>query len=122
MTLKSNPRFVVGCAGIHAGKRRHLIGYWVGAGYRKRGYAREAARALAQYGFDMLNLTDIEIACRVNNPASRRMIEKLGARSPRLSLQESRILARRVPTLVYTLTCDDWARRAANSKSSGAVA
>lgn len=104
LTLKSNPRYAVGGAGIHKGERVHMIAYWVGAAFRKRGYASEAARALAEYGFKTLDLPVIEISCRTHNHASRRIIERLGGRRPKLRMGWSRMLGRKMPTLYYDVT------------------
>ncbi len=110
ITLKNNPRYAVGAAGLHEGKNNHIIGYWVGAAYRRRGYVGEAARALAQYGFETLELPVIEIACRTHNLASKRIIERLGGRRPKLRMDWSRMGNRYVPTLVYDVTYMDFLR------------
>ncbi|MDZ4790104.1 MAG: GNAT family N-acetyltransferase [Hyphomicrobiales bacterium] len=104
LTLKSNPCYAVGAAGLHTGKHGYLIGYWVGAAFRRRVYASEAARALAQYGFETLELPVIEISCRTHNHASRRIIERLGGRGPKLRMGWSRMLGQKMPTLYYDVT------------------
>src|SRR5262245_29763646 len=47
MTLRTNPRLIVGGAGLdwQPGDAPE-IGYWVGAAHRRRGFAGEATRAL----------------------------------------------------------------------------
>jgi RimJ/RimL family protein N-acetyltransferase len=54
------------------------IGYWLAVGCWGKGYATEAARAVLDYGFLELGFDVIRGAARVNNPASRRVLEKCG--------------------------------------------
>jgi [ribosomal protein S5]-alanine N-acetyltransferase len=57
---------------------RAEIGYWIGVPYWGNGYATEAARALLHYGFDQLKLNRIYASHFSNNPASGRIMAKLG--------------------------------------------
>lgn len=54
------------------------LGYWVAKPYWGKGYATEATRALIHYGFTELNLNRIEADYFANNPASGRVMQKLG--------------------------------------------
>jgi RimJ/RimL family protein N-acetyltransferase len=56
------------------------LGYWVGVGYWGRGYASEAAAAILHCGFLELGLTRVTARCLVRNPASARIITRLGLR------------------------------------------
>ena len=58
--------------------RRGELGYWIGVPYWNRGYATEAAGALVAYGFNELGLNRIEAQYITRNPASGRVMEKLG--------------------------------------------
>jgi RimJ/RimL family protein N-acetyltransferase len=71
---------VIGAGGIHdmAEGRTPEIGYWLGAPYRGRGYATEAARALIDHAFTALGYDRLVAGARVSNPASRRVLEKCG--------------------------------------------
>ena len=62
---------------VHA---RAEIGYWIGVPYWNDGYCTEAARALVAFGFDTLDLHRIESRHFVRNPASGRVLVKLGMR------------------------------------------
>jgi [ribosomal protein S5]-alanine N-acetyltransferase len=57
---------------------RAELGYWVGKPYWGRGYATEAARALVEYGFDTLGLHRIYARYLTRNPASGRVLHKIG--------------------------------------------
>ncbi|MBE9157390.1 GNAT family N-acetyltransferase [Nodosilinea sp. LEGE 06152] len=54
------------------------LGYWVGRPFWGRGYATEAGAALIAFGFDTLGLNRINAIHFGDNPASGRVMEKLG--------------------------------------------
>ncbi|MCP3903445.1 MAG: GNAT family N-acetyltransferase [Planctomycetes bacterium] len=54
------------------------LGYWIAVPYWKRGLATEASRAVIDYGFRDLDLHRIEAHCFISNPASGRVLEKVG--------------------------------------------
>ncbi len=57
---------------------RGTLGYWVGREYWGRGYCTEAARALLAQAFGTLGLNKIDAECLCRNPASARVLVKLG--------------------------------------------
>lgn len=57
---------------------RGELGYWVGRPYWGRGYVTEAAAAVMKYGFETLGLNRIEAHYLSRNPASGRVMQKLG--------------------------------------------
>lgn len=54
------------------------LGYWIGKPYWNRGYATEAAKAVVAYGFEVLKLNRIHARRFKRNPASGRVLEKIG--------------------------------------------
>jgi len=56
------------------------LGYWLGRPWWGRGYATEAAGAVVAWAFDALDVARVYAHCMVRNPASRRVLEKLGMR------------------------------------------
>ena len=71
---------LVGAVGLHL-KLEHLraeLGYWIGVPFWNRGYATEAAEAVMRFGFDELGLNRIQAGHFARNPASGRVMEKLG--------------------------------------------
>ncbi len=54
------------------------IGYWIGRPWWGRGYATEAGSALVRHCFRIARLPRLTCCHFVDNPASRRVIEKLG--------------------------------------------
>lgn len=65
---------------IEAEHRRAELGYWIGVPYWGNGYATEAATALVKYGFSTLGLHRIFASHVTNNPASARVLRKIGMR------------------------------------------
>jgi [ribosomal protein S5]-alanine N-acetyltransferase len=58
--------------------QRAELGYWIGKPYWNQGYCTEAARAALQFGFEQLGLNRIFAHHFLRNPASGRVMQKLG--------------------------------------------
>ncbi len=75
--------FFLGGCGLnrfdHANRTAN-IGYWVRTSRTKGGVATTAAQLLVKFGFGDLELNRIEIMAAVDNKASQRVAEKVGAR------------------------------------------
>ncbi|MEZ4703362.1 MAG: GNAT family N-acetyltransferase [Rhodothermales bacterium] len=56
------------------------LGYWLGVTYWGMGYATEAAHAAVRYGFNDLGLNRIYAAHFSSNPASGKILVKIGMR------------------------------------------
>jgi RimJ/RimL family protein N-acetyltransferase len=54
------------------------LGYWLGVPFWGQGYCTEAARAVIEYGFSTLALHRIQAHHLGNNPASGRIMQKVG--------------------------------------------
>ena len=54
------------------------LGYWIGRPYWNRGYCTDGVRRVLQYGFDELALNRIHARHLTRNPASGRVMEKVG--------------------------------------------
>ena len=67
----------IGLIGDSANESAEL-GYWIGKPYWNRGYCTEAARAMLRYGFEQLNLNRIHAFYMTKNPASGRIMQKIG--------------------------------------------
>jgi ribosomal-protein-alanine N-acetyltransferase len=62
-------------------KREHQraeLGYWIATDCWNRGYATEASQRLIQFGFEILMVHRIEARHFLRNPASGRVMQKLG--------------------------------------------
>ena len=74
---------LIGAIGLQLA-RQHAsaeLGYWIGKPFWNRGYCTEAAQAVVRYGFDVLGLNRLHAAYFKRNPASGRVMQKLGMRS-----------------------------------------
>lgn len=71
---------LAGCVSLRVNDaHRHAeLAYWIGRPFWGRGYATEAARAVLRYGFGELKLNRIFAAAMTANPASSRVMAKLG--------------------------------------------
>jgi len=79
ITLKEAGR-LIGAIGlvrtpIH---RRAELGYWIGVPHWGNGYCTEAAREIIRYGFETLDIHKINAHHLNENPASGRVMEKVG--------------------------------------------
>jgi [ribosomal protein S5]-alanine N-acetyltransferase len=60
------------------GEGRAELGYWIAKPFWGRGYATEAGRAMIAFGFESLGLNKIHAAVFTKNPASDRVLRKIG--------------------------------------------
>ena len=70
----------LGIVGLHIQKIHHMaeIGYWIGKPYWGNGYCSEAAARVLAFAFDDLRLNRVYAAAMTRNPASSRVMEKIG--------------------------------------------
>ena len=82
ITLRSEPAALVGCVGLdrHDPNDRAELGYWIGVPHWGKGYATEASAAMLRWGFESLSFNKIIAHHFARNPASGRVLEKLGMR------------------------------------------
>ncbi len=64
--------------GIVAEHERGTLGYWVGVPYWGQGYMTEAAQRVLQYAFEERHLVNVVAQSFHTNPASGRVLEKIG--------------------------------------------
>lgn len=83
------------------------IGYWVRESLQRQGIATRAARTMAEFGFETLKLTRLEIVAAADNVPSRGVAEKLGATFE--CVARNRLLVRGTPVAaaVYSLIPGD---------------
>ena len=79
ITLRTDKNFI-GTMGLELEpeNERAELGYWIGKPYWNRGYATEAAKAIVAYSFKVLKLNRIYAYHFTRNPASGRVLEKIG--------------------------------------------
>jgi len=69
---------LVGGVGLHAREGLPELGYWLAKGHWGKGYATEAATLAVVFGAAELGLSAIEAGYFEDNPASGRVLRKLG--------------------------------------------
>jgi len=79
VALRENDR-LIGGIGLRLVEQHQQaeLGYWLGVPYWGKGYATEAGREMLRYGFEQLNLHRIFATYFTSNPASGRVLKKLG--------------------------------------------
>ena len=87
---------------------RGEIGYALARTYWGQGLATEAAGAVVRYGFTALGLHRIEARCRDDNPASERVMQKLGMTYEGTLRECAWIKGGFVTTKVYSLLRHEW--------------
>jgi len=85
------------------------VGYWLGVPYWGRGFATEAVRALIDHAFGDLEHETLISGARVNNPASRRVLEKCGFQWTGVQLSRIRAINSAAPIDRFRLDRGLWA-------------
>ena len=75
--LRKADRVYLGCCAIHPALHFEF-GYWFGEPFWGQGIATEAARRVARFAFDELGATQLFAGYMHDNPASGRVLTKLG--------------------------------------------
>ena len=80
ITLKGSGELIgtISLMDFTRGSNHARIGFWIGLPYWNMGYCTEAGKAILKYGFVERGLNRIHTAYMVSNPASGRVLEKLG--------------------------------------------
>jgi RimJ/RimL family protein N-acetyltransferase len=86
------------------------LGYWIGLPFWRKGYATEAAREGVRYAFEDVRLNRIYARCMVRNPASVRVLEKLGMTREGLLRQNLRRWEQFEDAYIYSILRSEWPR------------
>lgn len=98
--------------GVCSYERRQMkepeIGYWLGEPYWGKGYMSEAVRAVIAQAFTVAGHPRLVSGCRLQNLASRRVLEKAGFEHVGLGEIDSLVLKTKVPGHRFTLSRERW--------------
>jgi [ribosomal protein S5]-alanine N-acetyltransferase len=94
-------------------QRRAEMGYWIGLPFWGKGYCTEAARALLDYGFRELDLNRIAADHLARNPASGRVMRKIGMTREGRLREHARKWDRFEDVVVYGILRKEWAAQLA---------
>jgi RimJ/RimL family protein N-acetyltransferase len=91
------------------------LGYWIGLPFWNKGYATEAASRLVAYGFEDLALNRIAAQHLARNPASGRVMQKLGMSHEGTLRQGTMKWGKFEDLEVYAILGSEWRARSAAS-------
>jgi RimJ/RimL family protein N-acetyltransferase len=99
----------VGVCSVDSREDGPEVGYWLGVPYWGCGFATEAVRALIDHAFGDLEHEALISGARVNNPASRRVLEKCGFQWIGVRLSRIRAINSAAPIDRFRLDRGLWA-------------
>lgn len=110
--IDSNDRILGNCGLYRLEPKNNVgeLGYWVRSTATSQGVATEATRQLCQFGFEEAGLERIEILMSIENIASRRVAEKVGAVREGLLRERLKINGRRHDCLLYSILKHEFRR------------
>ncbi len=79
------------------------LGYWIGHEYWNKGYCTEAAEAVLTYGFTDLGLNRIHASHLARNPASGKVMQKIGMQHEGVQREHTRKWDRYEDLVIYGL-------------------
>jgi [ribosomal protein S5]-alanine N-acetyltransferase len=110
ITLKADEQ-LVGTVGLRDVDHEHSqaeMGFWVALEAWGKGYATEAASAILGFGFEKLQLNRIYAHHMVRNPASGRVLEKIGMKKEGLLRERVRKWEVFEDVVVLAMLRSDW--------------
>jgi RimJ/RimL family protein N-acetyltransferase len=101
---------LVGAIGLHvsASNARAELGYWIGVPFWGQGYATEAGRAVVGYAFAALDLNRVLAYHLGSNPASGRVMQKIGMIREGCLRQHTEKWGVLEDLVVYGILRDEW--------------
>jgi ribosomal-protein-serine acetyltransferase len=112
---------IVGLVGFNRIEQRDrigYIGYWLAQSHRGRGIMTESCRSLINYGFTMLKLNRVVIACATGNHHSRAIPLRLGFTHKGSVRNAEWLYTEFVEHDLYALSVEDWKKAAVYLPSS----
>ena len=97
--------------------RRAELGYWIALDCWNRGYATEASQTLIDFGFEVLRLHRIEARHFLRNPASGRVMQKVGMKQEGVERDQVLKWDRFESLAVYSILEAEWRATRANSRA-----
>lgn len=112
--FRSDEGSIVGSAGLNRRDRVNRsanLGYWVRSDRTGQGIATSAARLVARFGFQTLQLERITIQAALGNRASQRVAQKLGAQYEGVARRAVRVGDEQQDAACFSLIPADWTER-----------
>ena len=118
VTLKDDDR-LIGAVGLREINREHShaeMSLWIDVDQWGKGYATEAARAVLRLAFERLKLNRVYAHHMVRNPASGRVLEKIGMQPEGMLRQCVRKWGVFEDVVIRAIVRADWSKAAANHR------
>ena len=93
---------------VNRDHQRAEIGYYVGVAHWGHGYATEAGRALVRHGFEELALNRVHAEHFTRNPASGRVLQKIGMRHEGTQRKHLVKWGEPIDVELYGIVRDEW--------------
>jgi RimJ/RimL family protein N-acetyltransferase len=108
--LKSSGQLIgtIGLRDINIEHSQGEVGFWIGVESWGNGYATEAAAAMLRFGFEHLKLNRIYAHHMVRNPASGRVLQKIGMKQEGVSRQRVRKWGVFEDVVLLAILRQDW--------------
>lgn len=106
--LKPAEVFIGVCSYELRGEEAPEIGYWLGEPYWGKGYMSEAMKAVVAHAFTVSGHAKLMSGCRLQNHASRRILEKSGFEHAGHYDIDSLVLQAKLPGHRFCLTRERW--------------
>jgi [ribosomal protein S5]-alanine N-acetyltransferase len=96
---------------MHRQHRRAELGYWIAVDHWNKGFATEASAAILDFGFKSLGLHRIESRHFVRNPASGKVMQKLGMQQEGIERDSAKKWDRYESLVRYSILESEWKAR-----------
>jgi [ribosomal protein S5]-alanine N-acetyltransferase len=96
---------------MHREHRRAELGYWIAVDHWNKGFATEASAAILDFGFKSLGLHRIESRHFVRNPASGKVMQKLGMQQEGIERDSAKKWDRYESLVRYAILEPEWSAR-----------
>jgi [ribosomal protein S5]-alanine N-acetyltransferase len=112
IALKRQPHTLIGSVRLHIDPAMNTceLGYWIAEQFWGKGYATEAARYMVNHAFAVLNFSDIVADYNTDNPASGRVLQRLGFTETGTGESFSAAQGKMVPVTFVRLARAQWER------------
>jgi [ribosomal protein S5]-alanine N-acetyltransferase len=106
----NNQNILIGCIYLFINKRHNKgeIGYWLGKPFWNKGYCTEAGEVIIKFGFEELGLNRIYADAFTKNPASSKVMQKLGLKYEGLLKQSCLYKGVYEDVVIYGVTKSDF--------------
>jgi RimJ/RimL family protein N-acetyltransferase len=115
------PGTLLGAIGLRVDMEhnRAELGYWLGHPYWRNGYTTEAAAAMLRYAFEDLRLRRVHARHFAINPASGRVMQKIGMAREGVMRQHFVKWGRPVDVVFYGILAEEWRATRKEAASEG---